>query len=708
MSELGYYDDDADDYSEEGLTDSEEDDWGSEGSYGSEGSEDGSGSDYDSGDGEWDSDSGVPRDGPATTDSGSRHAGGLLSLLGLGRSGDGRGANTAAGRATGVRDGASGGRASAGGRGLYPPVPVSALSTRLRGTIEEPADDEQTAKFKADAALRRQSAAARSSEHAAQRAAGDSDDDDSSGSSSGGSDDDDDSDDSQVSGDDDGGGGHKHDPRMQYYATYGKLRKVQSRMMENRRMKKLLKLKKRLAHVAPGHAGFLSNPQQLRSVMKEASDALSRNPNLSVGDLMAGRGMGKQGAQAMEAAQKPKKAIFRLNPNKTVNYGAYFFLGHTNSGKTTALVDMLYYKRHYFKQVIVFSGSQSSVDRFSQYIPASFICDKGFDPLILRRALLEQRKDALHGTAQPLLIVMDDCAHQKNLYLNSPEFMYALKNGRHDKVCIMITQQYYTDLTPEFRNQCMYVFVQKEINEKYLQTLYEAYNTGFDSFAEFKAAVEMCTRDFGTMVLSHDPFTTDEFSSRVFFHRSQKDRKFKMDRGGVMWKYHKRFYDPDITEKTLVDEIKQVQLELIARAMGVADTFGTSRKSSGGGGGGSRSGGLAALLDTANKAARGAKGGVGAGGRSNLFSGLTPEQTLAIMQIATGTRSVNDPGLKARGISSDYLSSLGMLAGNAATGANGATGPTGQAKEDPAANIEFNPGQLYRKKRPVHHDVVVF
>lgn len=604
-----------------------------------------------------------------------------------------------------------GARPSTSGRRPPSAVTSGGGSWRQRGSIESDHDSDDPEYRRRRHGRDRQralAAADRHSRHSSHHRGDTSDEEE--------EDSDDDDDDS-----DHGGGGHRLSDR--YYATYGKLRKVQSEMQENRRWKKLRELQHRLRRMQSSNFGFLADPTHMRTLMREAGDALARNPNLTVADLMSGRGLSKDGTAAMEQAQKPPKEIFAFNPTRSMNFGMFLFLGHTNTGKTTALIDILYYKRHYFKQALVFSGSQKSAQLFRKFIPASFVRDRGFDPLALRLALLRQRLDVVRGVAKPLLIIIDDCAHQKDLYMRCPEFMYACKNGRHDNVCIMITMQYYTDLTPEFRNQAMYVFIQREMNRKYLEVLFEAYNTCFDSFDEFNTAMEMCTKDHGTMVLSHDENVTADFSSRVFAHRSKPNRHFKLDRHGAMWKYHKRWYDPDVEEKTLVEEIKEAQLQAVARAMGVSNSFDVSKKGAYGGGG-MPTGSSGGANGGGRKGKGGGRGGSSSmGGLADLFPHLEPSQLLAMMQIAMGNNSgVDDPLLRSKGIDPNYFGSLGML-----TGGGGGAQPTipqysasglpivpappslyTVQNESSGVNLAFKPGQLYKKRRPHHDAVVVF
>ena len=258
---------------------------------------------------------------------------------------------------------------------------------------------------------------------------------------------------------------------------------------------------------------------------------------------------------------RPPKRIFRFNPNRMLTHGAMMFIGHSGTGKSTCMMDILYYMRHKFTQVLAFCGSMESQMEFRRHVPDLFIYD-GFNPSVLRLARLTQELASVRGECNPLLIIIDDCSHQKQLYLYNPDFIWFLKNGRKAKCLTMISQQYYTDLTPEFRNQCMYTFIQKEDTKRYLMTLYEQYNNAFDTYDEFNTALEQCTRDFGTMVLSFDPHsTTSDFSSKVFCHRSVFGRKFKVDRNGNMWKYQKRHYDSKKTEARLIDEVRRAKFE---------------------------------------------------------------------------------------------------------------------------------------------------
>jgi Poxvirus A32 protein len=245
---------------------------------------------------------------------------------------------------------------------------------------------------------------------------------------------------------------------------------------------------------------------------------------------------------------KEKFEVFRLDPGMIRGtHGLYMFIGQTNSGKTTALVDVLRTKQWDFKRVLVFAGTDESRVLFQKHVPSSFI-HPAYDDNILRVAMLTQEAAvAEHGRARapPLLVVLDDVAYDKQVYSSSRVFRFMLKNGRHLNITCMITMQYYTDLASEHRSQAAFVFLQRQPNRSLLKDVFHSCNTVFPNIQTFQRIHDICTAEYGTLVLCNAPSKGDmsEFSSMVFHYKATPDVKFKVNRGGSMWQFHADNYD---------------------------------------------------------------------------------------------------------------------------------------------------------------------
>jgi hypothetical protein len=235
--------------------------------------------------------------------------------------------------------------------------------------------------------------------------------------------------------------------------------------------------------------------------------------------------------------------IRQLDISSVPDSGVNVFIGRRKSGKTVNILDFLYHKRRSFAYGIVFCGSKATVQAYEKCIPSTYIYDS-FDSDLLKRFFDKQERDVELGTAKPVFVLLDDLMFDKSCVLKDKTVRRIFMNGRHAKVCLMMSLQYSMDLHPSMRQQIDYIFLSREKNPHYREKLYHNYNVCFRTASDFDRTMQACTQNFETFVLSSCSDTqSDAPEDNVFWHKSKLGRTFQVG-SRRWWLFHRRRFNP--------------------------------------------------------------------------------------------------------------------------------------------------------------------
>ena len=106
--------------------------------------------------------------------------------------------------------------------------------------------------------------------------------------------------------------------------------------------------------------------------------------------------------------------IRKFNPRIVPDRGVVVFVGRSGSGKTVAMLDLLYRKRKKFDRFLVMSGSTDTAAEFAKHVPPICVFD-GFDEQRINNIYLEQEANVARGTCKPILIILDDLMYQSRV-----------------------------------------------------------------------------------------------------------------------------------------------------------------------------------------------------------------------------------------------------------------------------------------------------
>lgn len=100
-------------------------------------------------------------------------------------------------------------------------------------------------------------------------------------------------------------------------------------------------------------------------------------------------------------------ALRRFDPRTIPDNATILFIGSRGTGKSTALKDILYYKRA-IPSGVVFSQTEEANRFFSDCIPSTFIFP-GYDPTVLNKLVRRQKSIIKKGGTTASFLVADDC-----------------------------------------------------------------------------------------------------------------------------------------------------------------------------------------------------------------------------------------------------------------------------------------------------------
>jgi len=259
--------------------------------------------------------------------------------------------------------------------------------------------------------------------------------------------------------------------------------------------------------------------------------------------------------------ETPKWTIREFNMRNIMDDSVVVFVGKRRSGKTVLVTELMYYKRHFTKGVVM-CGSDANVDHYSKFIPPIFVFDK-FDIAKLGKIVETHKKRRRRGLKERMFILLDDCAYDSKS-LNSLVIKDLFFNGRNHGIFLVITMQYCLNLKPELRNNVDFTFLCHEKNPKTREKLFENFNPVFDKLADFNRVFASCTQNYECMVIDNAT-QSGNLSDNIFWYKAQLGRQFIVGRRGRWWQYNKRHFrrntDVVVNETSDVTKTKVLKLK---------------------------------------------------------------------------------------------------------------------------------------------------
>lgn len=213
-------------------------------------------------------------------------------------------------------------------------------------------------------------------------------------------------------------------------------------------------------------------------------------------------------------------SIKKYDPTSAPEHLVVVSIAKRRSGKSFLLRDFLYNHRHRYFAGIVMSGTEEG-NRFYERevgIPTQFIYND-FDEDALQRVVDMQRKMTVEGTVKPIFVILDDLAFDRKVW-GKPLIRQLLMNGRHWKISVYITLQYFLEVSPAFRANIDLIVLLKD--NLHRERLYKTFFQMLPNFAMFNTIMDSCTENYKALILDNASNST-KLSECIYWYKA-KDR----------------------------------------------------------------------------------------------------------------------------------------------------------------------------------------
>ena len=192
------------------------------------------------------------------------------------------------------------------------------------------------------------------------------------------------------------------------------------------------------------------------------------------------------------------------------------FIGKSNTGKSTIILDYLYH--HTDVPVTVISPVDKYYDIFSPHIP--FIHDE-YSPELLenilnKQKIIKEKECPQYANVDPRnIIILDDCITDDEL--RKDKCIKSLFYNESDTTIILKTLT-TTSLPRNLRSKFQWAFLCRDNRIKEQEEMYKNFASIFPTFEMFRQVHDKYTEDYGCLVINLSSTSTD-LSENVFCYR---------------------------------------------------------------------------------------------------------------------------------------------------------------------------------------------
>lgn len=161
-----------------------------------------------------------------------------------------------------------------------------------------------------------------------------------------------------------------------------------------------------------------------------------------------------------------------------------YLIGKKGTGKTTALLNLLYHIRHLFWGAFAFVGSTTTAQQLSAHMPTKLILE-GFSKNKMDQiyskisGLVRKYNQGYDLRKHHFAVILDDVCWDKKI-MSLPVMRKFHMNCRHIGVTLFVCAQYMMDLGPSLRTQIDYCIFGKNTVDKEIEKIRENYVPIFD------------------------------------------------------------------------------------------------------------------------------------------------------------------------------------------------------------------------------------
>lgn len=242
-----------------------------------------------------------------------------------------------------------------------------------------------------------------------------------------------------------------------------------------------------------------------------------------------------------------------FTPNMMDSEDTALLIGKRKSGKTTALIDIMYHKRR-VPDGLVFCGTADSNDAFQRIVPDSFIYHGWDNSAILRAIKRQQDVNAARqsqGLPKKYSFLISDDNGWDSAFCKDKQLLRLLMNGRWWGFApFLVTLQFPLGFSPAYRNQFDWIFLFRELLPSNRKRLYEHYAGQIGSYRRFCNTLDHYTSDYSCLVVRNSG-NSNKLKDNFFVWKAKirdweinpNQKRWHMGSRSY-WKSHFQNYDP--------------------------------------------------------------------------------------------------------------------------------------------------------------------
>lgn len=224
-------------------------------------------------------------------------------------------------------------------------------------------------------------------------------------------------------------------------------------------------------------------------------------------------------------------------------------VGKRHAGKTTLMVDVMYYLRDKLDACIGMNPTENATDPvLGKFLPPCFVYDRYDEEKIGHILEWQRRAVATDKTkAMRMGLILDDCMGEtkrdgsKLKVMSSGTIAKIFKIGRHRKLFFWCTLQYMRDAPPDARNNTDLLFLYNLPSKAEREKVWKDFFGFLRTYDDFAAVLEKCTQGYSCLVLDTRIAMRDSANCIFFYTAKPRSEPFQVGRP-VFWGLSTKFY----------------------------------------------------------------------------------------------------------------------------------------------------------------------
>jgi hypothetical protein len=199
--------------------------------------------------------------------------------------------------------------------------------------------------------------------------------------------------------------------------------------------------------------------------------------------------------------------------NNVRSNSSIIVIGKRQCGKSFLIRDIMYHLRNIPGGIVI---SRTGNEFYKNFFPDLYIHNNNdtinstLQRIFVRQCVLSNEKD-INSRG---IIVMDDNIFSRK-YNNTDHIHNIMMNGRNHKLSYILSTSSPYGIRPDWRLNFDYVFLFKENFPDTRRELWQKYASMFPTYAEFERAFDICTDNYGAMVIDQTSLSDNVFRFRA-------------------------------------------------------------------------------------------------------------------------------------------------------------------------------------------------